>query len=79
MVVIDRWYPASKLCLACGSPRRADAADHAVVDVPGAASTHHRNVNAAYNILAAGLAVTTSGAGARPQRETSRTGQPAMQ
>ncbi|MCM2576774.1 zinc ribbon domain-containing protein, partial [Streptomyces meridianus] len=38
-------------------------------------TTHDRDVNAARNILAAGLAVTACGAGVRPQRESSRTGQ----
>ncbi|MER5385938.1 RNA-guided endonuclease TnpB family protein, partial [Streptomyces sp. NPDC002688] len=31
---------------------------------------HDRDVNAAKNLLAAGLAVTACGAGARPQRST---------
>jgi putative transposase len=35
---------------------------------------HDRDVNAARNILAAGLAVTACGDGVRPQRESSRTG-----
>ncbi|MGW3816712.1 RNA-guided endonuclease TnpB family protein, partial [Streptomyces sp. NPDC005046] len=37
--------------------------------------THDRDVNAAKNILAAGLAVSACGDGVRPQRESSRTGQ----
>ncbi|MEU9841215.1 hypothetical protein AB0C69_18550, partial [Actinomadura sp. NPDC048032] len=36
-------------------------------------SVHDRDVNAARNILAAGLAVTACGDGVRPQRDTSRT------
>ena len=39
---------------------------------------HDRDVNAAKNLLAAGLAVSVCGAGVRPQRESSRTGQSAM-
>ncbi|WP_435222099.1 helix-turn-helix domain-containing protein [Streptomyces sp. Tue6028] len=37
-------------------------------------SVHDRDVNAARNILAAGLAATACGDGVRPQRESSRTG-----
>jgi putative transposase len=76
LVVIDRWYPSSKLCSACGA-----IADPMPLDVRSwtcrCGTVHDRDVNAARNILAAGLAVTACGAGVRPQRETSRTGQPA--
>ncbi|WTW32777.1 helix-turn-helix domain-containing protein [Streptomyces sp. NBC_00016] len=41
-------------------------------------AVHDRDVNAANNLLAAGLAVSVWGAGVRPQRESSRTGQSAM-
>jgi putative transposase len=41
-------------------------------------TTHDCDVNAAPNILAAGLAVSASGAGVRPQRESSRTGRSVM-
>ncbi|MFD9461077.1 RNA-guided endonuclease InsQ/TnpB family protein [Streptomyces sp. NPDC060027] len=74
LVVIDRWFPSSKLCGACGSVRgelplnvREWTCDCGV--------THDRDVNAAKNILAAGLAVSACGDGVRPQRESSRTGQ----
>ncbi|CAM03531.1 putative transposase [Saccharopolyspora erythraea NRRL 2338] len=40
----------------------------------GCNTAHDRDVNAAKNIPAAGLAVSACGAGVRPQRETSRTG-----
>nr|WP_198319369.1 transposase [Actinopolyspora erythraea] len=43
----------------------------------GCGTTHARYVNAAQNIEAAGLAVSACGAGVRPQRESSRTGQSA--
>ncbi|MBG0825050.1 IS200/IS605 family element transposase accessory protein TnpB [Planomonospora sp. ID91781] len=73
LVVIDRWFPSSKLCGACGTIReklplnvREWTCDCGTV--------HDRDVNAARNILAAGLAASACGDGVRPQRESSRTG-----
>ncbi|MGX4694702.1 RNA-guided endonuclease InsQ/TnpB family protein [Streptomyces sp. JNUCC 63] len=73
LVVIDRWFPSSKLCGACGTVReklplnvREWACECGTV--------HDRDVNAARNILAAGLAASACGDGVRPQRESSRTG-----
>ncbi|MGW3040968.1 RNA-guided endonuclease InsQ/TnpB family protein [Kitasatospora sp. NPDC001159] len=69
LVAIDRWFPSSKLCSACGTIRdkmplnvREWACDCGAV--------HDRDVNAARNILAAGLAVAACGDGVRPQRST---------
>jgi putative transposase len=74
LVTVDRWFPSSKLCGACGTIReklplnvREWACDCGI--------THDRDVNAARNIKAAGLAVSACGDGVRPQRESSRTGQ----
>lgn len=74
LVVIDRWFPSSKLCGACGTVAarmplnvREWTCDCGVV--------HDRDVNAAKNILTAGLAASACGDGVRPQRESSRTGQ----
>ncbi|MFF4546948.1 RNA-guided endonuclease InsQ/TnpB family protein [Streptomyces sp. NPDC001406] len=71
LVVIDRWFPGSKLCGACGTVReklplnvRAWTCDCGTV--------HDRDVNAARNILAAGPAASACGDGVRPQRESSR-------
>ncbi|WP_406337652.1 transposase [Streptomyces sp. NBC_01620] len=76
LVVIDRWFPSTRLCSACGTVQ-----DKLPLNVRewtcGCGARHDRDVNAACNILAAGLAVTACGAGVRPQRESSRTGQPA--
>jgi putative transposase len=77
LVVIDRWFPSSKLCGACGT---------VVARMPlnvrewtcGCGTVHDRDVNAAKNILAAGLAVSACGGGVRPQRESSRTGRSSM-
>jgi putative transposase len=55
LVVVDRWFPSSKLCSACGTIARS---------IPlgvrewtcACGAVHDRDVNAAKNILAAGLA-----------------------
>jgi putative transposase len=77
LVVVDRWLPSSKTCSACG--RLAVAMPLAVRawTCEACGAQHDRDVNAAKNILAAGLAVAACGAGVRPQRECSRMGQPA--
>lgn len=77
LVVVDRWFPSSKLCSACGAPQ-----DTMPLDVRewtcACGVVHDRDVNAARNILAAGLAAAACGDGVRPQRESSRTGQQSM-
>ncbi|MBN6053816.1 transposase [Nonomuraea sp. RK-328] len=55
LVVIDRWFPSSKLCSACGALQNGmplDVRDWQCV----CGACHDRDVNAAKNILAAGLA-----------------------
>jgi putative transposase len=77
VVAVDRWFPSSKLCSACGA--LADTMPLNVrLWVCRCGAVHDRDVNAARNILAAGLAVTACGAGVRPQRESSRTGRSVM-
>jgi putative transposase len=64
LVVIDRWYPSSKTCSACGhllaglslGTRQWTCPSCGAREVP---------INAATNILAAGQAVTACGAGIR--------------
>ncbi|WP_144126165.1 RNA-guided endonuclease InsQ/TnpB family protein [Catellatospora sichuanensis] len=77
LIIVDRWFPSSKMCSACGA---------VAASMPlqirnwacGCGVVHDRDVNAARNLLAAGLAVSACGAGVRPQREPSRTGRSAM-
>ncbi|SEG82747.1 putative transposase [Thermomonospora echinospora] len=55
LVVIDRWFPSSKLCSACGA--RQEAMPLHVRDwACGCGTVHDRDVNAAKNLLAAGPA-----------------------
>ena len=77
LIVVDRWFPSSKLCSACGA--LADGMPLAVRRwTCRCGTTHDRDVNAAKNLLAAGLAVSACGAGVRPQRDSSRTGRSAV-
>lgn len=73
LVVIDRWFPSSKLCGTCGT-----VAEKMPLNVRewtcDCGTVHDRDVNAARNIKAAGLAASACGDGVRPQRESSRTG-----
>jgi putative transposase len=69
LVVVDRWFPSSKLCSACGA--LASTMPLGVREwTCRCGAWHDRDVNAARNILAAGLAVTACGDGVRPQRST---------
>ncbi|MDX3641845.1 RNA-guided endonuclease TnpB family protein [Streptomyces sp. MB09-02B] len=77
LVVVDRWFPSSKLCGACGTIR-AKLPLNVRMWTCECGTVHDRDVNAAKNLLAAGLAVSVCGAGVRPQRESSRTGQSAV-
>jgi putative transposase len=73
LVVIDRWFPSSKLCGTCGTVA-AKMPLHVREWTCDCGAVHDRDVNAARNILAAGLAASACGDGVRPQRESSRTG-----
>ncbi|WP_425423812.1 RNA-guided endonuclease InsQ/TnpB family protein [Spirillospora albida] len=77
LVVVDRWFPSSKTCSACGAVAKRMPLNVRLWTCPCGA-VHDRDVNAARNILAAGLAVTACGAGVRPQRDSSRTGRSAV-
>ncbi|HEY0698438.1 MAG TPA: RNA-guided endonuclease TnpB family protein [Micromonospora sp.] len=74
LVVVDRWFPSSKLCSTCGA-----LADRMPLTVRSwtcrCGCVHDRDVNAARNILAEGLSVIACGAGVRPQRADARMGQ----
>ncbi|WJK37681.1 transposase [Solwaraspora sp. WMMA2065] len=74
LVVVDRWFPSTRLCSACGV-----LAEHLPLAVRSwtcrCGQAHDRDVNAARNILAEGLSVIACGGGVRPHRESSsRTG-----
>jgi putative transposase len=77
LVVVDRFFPSSKLCSRCHTLTGTLPLNVREWTCSGCGATHDRDVNSANNIEAAGLAVLACGAGVRPQRESSRTGRPA--
>jgi putative transposase len=67
VIAIDRFYPSSKTCSACGVI--VEKLPLGVREWTCRCGAHHdRDVNAAINILAAGLAVSACGDGVRPPR-----------
>ena len=67
VIAVDQWFPSSKTCSACGAP--ADAMPLSVREwTCRCGAVHDRDINAARNILAAGLAVSACGDGVRPSR-----------
>lgn len=74
LVVVDRWFPSSKLCSTCGVLVKRMRLDVRTWTCR-CGTVHDRDVNAARNILAEGLSVTACGAGVRPQRADARTRQ----
>ena len=68
LVKIDRWFPSSKRCGSCGHVVNKLPLDVREWDCPECGTHHDRDINAANNILAAGLAVNVCGANIRPDR-----------
>src|SRR5207253_4290388 len=62
LIVIDRWYPSSKTCSACGHLLAELSLGTRTWQCPSCGTRHDRDINAAKNILAAGLAVAACGA-----------------
>ncbi|HKW22760.1 MAG TPA: RNA-guided endonuclease TnpB family protein [Ktedonobacterales bacterium] len=74
LVKIDRWYPSSKRCYACGHVLDALSLDIRHWTCPACGVVHDRDVNAAKNILAVGLTVAASGETVRPTKASARVG-----
>ncbi|WP_406458839.1 transposase [Streptomyces sp. NBC_01622] len=68
VIAVDRWFPSSKLCSHCGALSQRMPLNVRTWTCGNCGTTHDRDVNAARNLLAAGLAVSACGAGVRPQR-----------
>ncbi|NJM56322.1 MAG: IS200/IS605 family element transposase accessory protein TnpB [Synechococcales cyanobacterium RU_4_20] len=71
LVKIDRWFPSSKRCSNCGHIVEKLPLNIREWDCPKCSAHHDRDINAAQNILAAGLAVKVCGANVRPDRHKS--------
>jgi putative transposase len=72
LVKIDRWFPSSKRCGNCGHVVDALPLDVRLLCCPECGTHHDRDINAANNILAAGLAVIVCGANVRPDGHKSK-------
>jgi putative transposase len=68
LVKIDRWYPSSKRCHACGHVLGALPLDARLWTCPECGVRHDRDINAAKNMLAVGRTVNACGEAVRPGR-----------
>lgn len=68
VIAIDRWYPSSKTCSDCGHLLRSMPLNVREWVCAECGAVHDRDVNAAKNVLAVGLAVNACGDGVRPPR-----------
>lgn len=69
LVKIDRWFPSSKRCGNCRHTVDKMPLNVREWECPNCGAVHDRDLNAANNILAAGLAVTVCRANVRPDRD----------
>jgi putative transposase len=72
LIKIDRWLPSSKRCGKCGHVVDKLPLDIREWDCPECGAHHDRDINAAQNILAAGLAVIVCRANVRPDGHKSK-------
>ena len=70
LIVAGRWFPSSKTCSDCGHQIGALPLSIREWVCPKCGVLHDRDINAARNIRAAGLAVLACGGGVRPQPGT---------
>ena len=63
VLVVDRWYPSSKTCSACGAVHGGLTLAQRQWNCPACGAVHQRDENAARNILAQGLKDLAPGVG----------------
>jgi putative transposase len=68
LVAIDRWYPNSQRCFACGYTLSSLGLDVREWTCPACGVTHDRDINAAKNICAVGQTALACGEKGRPAR-----------
>ena len=76
LIKIDKWYPSSKRCSHCGHVLDSLTLDVRFWMCPECHTFHDRDINAAKNVLAAGLAVSACGEAVRPGRAKAHSGTP---
>jgi putative transposase len=76
LVKIDKFYPSSKRCHDCGHILDSLSLEIRHWVCPECGVAHDRDINAAKNVLAAGLAVAAFGETVRPGRAKARAGKP---
>ena len=69
LLVVNRFYPSSRICSACGHLTGTLPLHIREWPCSDCGTRHDRDVNAACNILAAGLAAAACGGGVRPKRK----------
>src|SRR6266700_2493462 len=74
LVKIDKFYPSSKRCHHCGHVLDSLSLERRHWVCPECQMAHDRDINAAQNVLAAGLAVSACGEAVRPGRAKVRAG-----
>jgi putative transposase len=79
LVVIDRWYPSSKTCSACGHLLAELSLPVRHWTCPACRARHDRDINAARNILAAGRAVARGSPGDACGGDIRHSGSPRVQ
>lgn len=72
LVVVDRWYPSSKVCSSCGQIASAMPLKVRQWSCVHCGTFHDRDVNAARNIRAEGLSVLALGGTVRPKPRSGR-------
>jgi putative transposase len=68
LIAVDKWYPSSERCSDCGHVLGSLSLDVRHWTCLECGAVHDRDVNAAQNVLAAGLAVSACGEALRPGR-----------